>query len=79
MVDRKAVLLIFRQNKYISPKKKITPGFEDNVDHWGNFFVSWVNKYIIVYLFASLEKFFRQLWCDASSSLSFFDQTALSL
>ena len=37
--------------------KKVTPGFEDNVD-MGYFFVSWVNKYIIVNLFAFLEKFF---------------------
>ncbi|SFT66429.1 YidC/Oxa1 family membrane protein insertase [Algoriphagus locisalis] len=37
--------------------KKVTDGFEDNVD-MGYFFVSWVNKYIIVNLFAFLEKFF---------------------
>ena len=37
--------------------KKITPGFENNVD-MGYFFVSWVNKYIIVNLFHFLEKFF---------------------
>ncbi|WP_057939866.1 membrane protein insertase YidC [Algoriphagus resistens] len=37
--------------------KKVTEGFEDNVD-MGYFFVSWVNKYIIVNLFAFLEKFF---------------------
>ncbi|MFD2036570.1 membrane protein insertase YidC [Belliella marina] len=37
--------------------KKITPGFEKNVD-MGYFFVSWVNKYIIVNLFHFLEKFF---------------------
>jgi YidC/Oxa1 family membrane protein insertase len=37
--------------------KKVTPGFEDNVD-MGYFFVSWVNKYIIVNLFAFLENFF---------------------
>ncbi|REG91023.1 membrane protein insertase YidC [Algoriphagus antarcticus] len=37
--------------------KKVTEGFEENVD-MGYFFVSWVNKYIIVNLFAFLEKFF---------------------
>jgi YidC/Oxa1 family membrane protein insertase len=37
--------------------KRVTEGFEDNVD-MGYFFVSWVNKYIIVNLFAFLEKFF---------------------
>ncbi|PSL07927.1 membrane protein insertase YidC [Cecembia rubra] len=38
--------------------KKITPGFENNVD-MGYFFVSWVNKYIIVNLFQFLEKYFN--------------------
>ncbi len=37
--------------------KKVTPGFEENVD-MGYFFVSWVNKYIIVNLFQFLEKYF---------------------
>ncbi|NVJ84766.1 MAG: membrane protein insertase YidC [Algoriphagus sp.] len=37
--------------------KGVTEGFEKNVD-MGYFFVSWVNKYIIVNLFAFLEKFF---------------------
>lgn len=37
--------------------RKITPGFEKNVD-LGYFFVSWVNKYIIVNLFQFLEKYF---------------------
>ncbi|WP_200976231.1 membrane protein insertase YidC [Echinicola sp. 20G] len=37
--------------------KKVTPDFERNVD-MGYFFVSWVNKYIIVNLFHVLEKFF---------------------
>ncbi|UJP63679.1 membrane protein insertase YidC [Mongoliitalea daihaiensis] len=36
--------------------KTITPGFENNVD-MGYFFVSWVNKYIIVNLFQFLEKY----------------------
>ncbi|MDR7130366.1 YidC/Oxa1 family membrane protein insertase [Algoriphagus sp. 4150] len=49
-------------NYYFGPDKyktlkKVTDGFEDNVD-MGYFFVSWVNKYIIVNLFAFLEKFF---------------------
>lgn len=35
--------------------KKVTPDFEKNVD-MGYFFVSWVNKYIIVNLFHYLEK-----------------------
>lgn len=46
----------FGPNKY-KGLKKVTEGFENNVD-MGYFFVSWVNKYIIVNLFAFLEKFF---------------------
>uniref|UniRef100_UPI004047E96B membrane protein insertase YidC n=1 Tax=Algoriphagus sp. TaxID=1872435 RepID=UPI004047E96B len=38
--------------------KAITPGFEENVD-MGYFFVSWVNKYIVVHLFEFLEKYFN--------------------
>jgi YidC/Oxa1 family membrane protein insertase len=38
--------------------KTITPGFENNVD-MGYFFVSWVNKYIIVNLFQFLERYFN--------------------
>ena len=37
--------------------KRVTEGFENNVD-MGYFFVSWVNKYIIVNLFQFLEKYF---------------------
>ncbi len=37
--------------------KKVADGFEDNVD-MGYFFVSWVNKYIVVHLFEFLEKYF---------------------
>ncbi|MDF2157431.1 membrane protein insertase YidC [Algoriphagus sp. CAU 1675] len=37
--------------------KKVSEGFEKNVD-MGYFFVSWVNKYIIVNLFSFLEKYF---------------------
>lgn len=38
--------------------KKVTEGFEKNVD-MGYVFVSWVNKYIIVNLFEFLEKYFN--------------------
>ncbi|TFV94622.1 membrane protein insertase YidC [Algoriphagus kandeliae] len=38
--------------------KSVTEGFEKNVD-MGYFFVSWVNKYIIVNLFSFLEKYFN--------------------
>lgn len=38
--------------------KNVTEGFEKNVD-MGYFFVSWVNKYIIVNLFSFLEKYFN--------------------
>lgn len=57
LTDGKADLsYYFGPNKY-KTLKKITPGFENNVD-MGYFFVSWVNKYIIVNLFVFLEKFF---------------------
>jgi len=57
LVDGKAgFTYYFGPDKY-KTLKKVTPGFEDNVD-MGYFFVSWVNKYIIVNLFAFLEKFF---------------------
>lgn len=46
----------FGPDKY-KTLKKITEGFENNVD-MGYFFVSWVNKYIIVNLFAFLEDYF---------------------
>ncbi|WP_194777784.1 membrane protein insertase YidC [Pararhodonellum marinum] len=46
----------FGPNNY-NVLRKITPGFEKNVD-MGYFFVSWVNKYIIVNLFQFLEKYF---------------------
>jgi YidC/Oxa1 family membrane protein insertase len=46
----------FGPDKY-NTLKKVTDGFEENVD-MGYFFVSWVNKYIIVNLFVFLEKFF---------------------
>ena len=38
--------------------KGVTAGFEENVD-MGYFFVSWVNKYIVVHLFEFLEKYFN--------------------
>lgn len=57
IVDGKAgFTYYFGPDKY-QVLKKVTPGFEDNVD-MGYFFVSWVNKYIIVNLFAFLENFF---------------------
>jgi YidC/Oxa1 family membrane protein insertase len=37
--------------------KKVTEGFEENV-YMGYFFVSWVNKYIVVHLFEFMEKYF---------------------
>jgi YidC/Oxa1 family membrane protein insertase len=57
LIDGKAgFTYYFGPDKY-KVLKKVTSGFEDNVD-MGYFFVSWVNKYIIVNLFAFLEKFF---------------------
>jgi YidC/Oxa1 family membrane protein insertase len=50
------VSYFFGPNNY-NLLRKITPGFENNVD-MGYFFVSWVNKYIIVNLFQFLEKYF---------------------
>ncbi len=47
----------FGPDKY-KTLKKVTEGFEDNVD-MGYFFVSWVNKYIVVHLFEFLEKYFN--------------------
>jgi YidC/Oxa1 family membrane protein insertase len=46
----------FGPNNY-NVLKRVTEGFENNVD-MGYFFVSWVNKYIIVNLFQFLEKYF---------------------
>jgi YidC/Oxa1 family membrane protein insertase len=50
------VSYFFGPNNY-NLLRKITPEFEKNVD-MGYFFVSWVNKYIIVNLFHFLENFF---------------------
>ncbi|MDA0315353.1 MAG: membrane protein insertase YidC [Bacteroidetes bacterium] len=47
----------FGPDKY-KTLKAVTAGFEENVD-MGYFFVSWVNKYIIVHLFEFLEKYFN--------------------
>jgi YidC/Oxa1 family membrane protein insertase len=47
----------FGPDKY-KTLKRVTEGFEDNVD-MGYFFVSWVNKYIVVHLFEFLEKYFN--------------------
>lgn len=38
--------------------KRVTDGFEQNVD-MGYFFVSWVNKWIVVHLFEFLEQYFN--------------------
>ncbi len=51
-----ALSFYFGPDKY-KTLKTITEGFENNVD-MGYFFVSWVNKYIIVNLFAFLEDYF---------------------
>lgn len=57
MEDGKAQLsYYFGPDKY-KILKNVTEGFEDNVD-MGYFFVSWVNKYIVVHLFEFLEKYF---------------------
>jgi YidC/Oxa1 family membrane protein insertase len=53
---RAEVSYFFGPNNY-NLLRKITPGFENNVD-MGYFFVSWVNKYIIVNLFQFLERYF---------------------
>ena len=50
------VSFYFGPDKY-KTLKTITDGFENNVD-MGYFFVSWVNKYIVVHLFSFLEKYF---------------------
>ncbi|GMQ29415.1 membrane protein insertase YidC [Algoriphagus confluentis] len=46
----------FGPDKY-KTLKQVTDGFEENVD-MGYFFVSWVNKYIVVHLFEFMEKYF---------------------
>ncbi|OOG77434.1 membrane protein insertase YidC [Algoriphagus sp. A40] len=51
------VSFYFGPDKY-KTLKMVTDGFEDNVD-MGYFFVSWVNKYIVVHLFEFLEKYFN--------------------
>ncbi len=51
------VSFYFGPDKY-KTLKKVTDGFEKNVD-MGYFFVSWVNKYIVVHLFGFLEKYFN--------------------
>lgn len=54
--DGKASISYFFGPNNYNLLKTITPGFEKNVD-MGYFFVSWVNKYIIVNLFQFLEKY----------------------
>jgi YidC/Oxa1 family membrane protein insertase len=51
-----SVSYFFGPNNY-NLLRKITPGFHKNVE-MGYWFVSWVNKYIIVNLFHFLERFF---------------------
>ena len=51
------VSFYFGPDKY-KTLKTVTDGFEKNVD-MGYFFVSWVNKYIVVHLFSFLEKYFN--------------------
>ncbi|TDQ13559.1 YidC/Oxa1 family membrane protein insertase [Algoriphagus boseongensis] len=53
---KSAYSFYFGPDKY-KTLKKVTEGFEKNVD-MGYFFVSWVNKYIVVHLFEFLEKYF---------------------
>lgn len=55
--NRADISYYFGPNNY-KVLKSITPGFENNVD-MGYFFVSWVNKYIIVNLFHFLEQYFN--------------------
>lgn len=55
--DGKAGLTFYFGPDSYKTLKKVTEGFDKNVD-MGYFFVSWVNKYIIVNLFAFLENFF---------------------
>lgn len=57
LADGKASMSYFFGPNNYNLLKTITPGFEKNVD-MGYFFVSWVNKYIIVNLFQFLEKHF---------------------
>ncbi len=54
--DQANISYYFGPNNY-KILKNVTPEFEKNVD-MGYFFVSWVNKYIIVNLFHYLEKVF---------------------
>lgn len=54
---KSAYSFYFGPDKY-KTLKKVTEGFEKNVD-MGYFFVSWVNKYIVVHLFEFLEKYFN--------------------
>jgi YidC/Oxa1 family membrane protein insertase len=53
---KSSISFYFGPDKY-KTLKKVTEGFEKNVD-MGYFFVSWVNKYIVVHLFEFLEKYF---------------------
>lgn len=55
--DQVAVVSYFFGPNNYNLLRKVTPEFDKNVD-MGYFFVSWVNKYIIVNLFHFLENFF---------------------
>lgn len=57
VVDGKANVSFFFGPDQYKTLKAVTEGFEENVD-MGYFFVSWVNKYIVVHLFEFLEKYF---------------------
>ena len=57
IVDGKAQVSYYFGPDQYKTLKFVTSGFEENVD-MGYFFVSWVNKYIVVHLFAFLEKYF---------------------
>jgi YidC/Oxa1 family membrane protein insertase len=57
MADQTADMNYFFGPNNYNLLKKIAPEFDKNVD-MGYFFVSWVNKYIIVNLFHLLENFF---------------------
>lgn len=58
LIDGKANLTHYFGPDQYKMLKGITEGFEENVD-MGYFFVSWVNKYIVVHLFEFLEKYFN--------------------
>ena len=58
LIDGKASFTHYFGPDQYKTLKGVTAGFEENVD-MGYFFVSWVNKYIVVHLFEFLEKYFN--------------------